>query len=103
VIVDRCPFCAIVSGDHTPERVGREGISLRQNNRPTGGQEVAHYHLHVTPRYRGDGGAPNSTGKTAMDAAERTRYAVELRDRCERWMCEDRMIEVCPDKIAWRR
>ena len=50
---------------------GCEGIGLRQNNRPTGGQEGAHYHLHVTPRYRGDGGAPNSIGKTAMDAGER--------------------------------
>lgn len=65
------------------EAFGCDGISLRQNNRPAGGQEVAHYHLHVTPSYRGDGGAPSSTGKTPMDAAERARDAMGLRDRCK--------------------
>jgi histidine triad (HIT) family protein len=32
-----------------------EGISTRQHNEPAGYQDVWHYHVHVTPRYSGDG------------------------------------------------
>lgn len=32
-----------------------EGVSTRQHNEPAGGQDVWHYHLHVFPRYEGDG------------------------------------------------
>lgn len=32
-----------------------EGVSTRQHNEPAGDQDVWHYHLHVTPRFRGDG------------------------------------------------
>jgi histidine triad (HIT) family protein len=32
-----------------------DGISLRQHNEPAGSQDVWHYHLHVYPRYIGDG------------------------------------------------
>ncbi len=31
-----------------------DGISTRQHNEPAGSQDVWHYHLHVTPRYRND-------------------------------------------------
>lgn len=31
-----------------------EGISTRQHNEPAGNQDVWHYHLHVTPRFRND-------------------------------------------------
>lgn len=31
-----------------------EGVSTRQHNEPVGDQDVWHYHLHVTPRFRGD-------------------------------------------------
>lgn len=31
-----------------------DGITLRQNNEPHGGQDVWHYHLHIYPRYEGD-------------------------------------------------
>jgi histidine triad (HIT) family protein len=27
------------------------GVTVRQNNEPAGGQDVWHYHVHVTPRY----------------------------------------------------
>lgn len=33
---------------------GCDGITLRQNNEPAGGQDVWHYHLHIYPRYEGD-------------------------------------------------
>ncbi len=31
-----------------------EGVSTRQNNEPAGNQDVWHYHLHITPRYKDD-------------------------------------------------
>lgn len=35
--------------------LGCEGISTRQHNGAAGDQDVWHYHLHVIPRYSGDG------------------------------------------------
>lgn len=34
---------------------GCEGFSTRQHNGPAGDQDVWHYHLHVFPRFAGDG------------------------------------------------
>lgn len=34
---------------------GCDGITLRQNNEPAGSQSAFHFHLHVYPRYDGDG------------------------------------------------
>jgi histidine triad (HIT) family protein len=35
--------------------LGAEGLNLLQSNGPLAGQEVFHFHLHLIPRYRGDG------------------------------------------------
>lgn len=32
-----------------------DGVSVRQNNEPHGGQDVFHVHFHVIPRFAGDG------------------------------------------------
>ena len=32
-----------------------DGINLRMNNREHAGQDVDHPHVHIVPRYRGDG------------------------------------------------
>jgi histidine triad (HIT) family protein len=32
-----------------------DGVSTRQHNEPAGNQDVWHFHLHVFPRYVGDG------------------------------------------------
>ena len=32
-----------------------DGVTVRQNNEPAGGQDVWHLHTHVIPRYIGDG------------------------------------------------
>jgi histidine triad (HIT) family protein len=32
-----------------------EGVSLLQTNEPAGGQSVFHFHIHVIPRWLGDG------------------------------------------------
>jgi histidine triad (HIT) family protein len=56
---------------------GCDGVSTRQHNEPGGQQEVWHYHLHVFPRWEGDGlyGSPWRD----TEPAERVEYADRLR------------------------
>jgi diadenosine tetraphosphate (Ap4A) HIT family hydrolase/sugar/nucleoside kinase (ribokinase family) len=56
---------------------GCDGVSTRQHNEPAGNQDVWHYHLHVTPRYKGD--QFYSTRRALMPVDERAKYAAELR------------------------
>ncbi len=56
---------------------GCEGVSTRQHNEPAGQQDVWHHHLHVLPRYAGDG-LYASPGE-ATTAAARAPYAAALR------------------------
>ena len=54
-----------------------DGVTVRQNNEPAGGQDVWHLHTHVIPRYIGDGmylGVP-----VRADDCDRARYADRLR------------------------
>ena len=37
--------------------LGCDGVNIIQNNEPTAGQTVFHFHMHVIPRYEGDGQA----------------------------------------------
>jgi len=37
------------------EATGCDGVNLLQNNNAAAGQEVFHSHLHIIPRYEGDG------------------------------------------------
>src|SRR5579871_3777444 len=54
-----------------------DGISTRQHNEPAGNQDVWHYHMHVTPRYRDDG--LYVSRRKLMPAEARARYAAEIR------------------------
>ena len=56
-----------------------DGITVRQNNEPAGGQDVWHLHTHVAPR-RG-GSQPQDYARA--DDAERARYAAILRRSLE--------------------
>ncbi len=60
---------------------GCPGTSTRQHNEPAGNQDVWHYHVHVFPRYPGDGlyGARPEWAKPAemATAADRLRAAYE--------------------------
>ena len=40
------------------ERLTPDGLNLTQSNRPAGWQDVFHFHLHVIPRWSGDGLTP---------------------------------------------
>lgn len=59
------------------ETYGCEGISTRQHNGPAGNQDVWHYHLHVFPRYSGDG--LYGARRRMTTPAERLPYAERLR------------------------
>ena len=55
------------------ETYGCDGTSTRQHNEPGGNQEVWHFHVHVFPRYEGDGlyGAHAETDHTRRAAPVR--------------------------------
>lgn len=59
------------------EIFGCEGISTRQHNGPAGNQDVWHYHLHVFPRFTGDGLWGGD--KVRYSSAERLEVAERLR------------------------
>lgn len=54
-----------------------DGVSTRQHNEPAGNQDVWHYHLHVTPRYKDD--QFYMTHQEFMPAEQRATLASELR------------------------
>lgn len=58
-----------------------DGIAVRQNNEPAGGQDVWHLHTHVVPRHN-DRPYPVYRLEQADDA-ERARYAALLRRSLE--------------------
>lgn len=37
------------------EKLGCDGLNLVQNNGEAAGQTVMHFHMHIIPRYKGDG------------------------------------------------
>ena len=57
---------------------GCEGTSTRQHNEPGGGQDVAHFHVHVFPRSAGDL-LYERNAETRVTAGERAPYAERLR------------------------
>lgn len=60
-----------------------DGVSTRQHNEPAGNQDVWHYHLHVTPRYTGDGFYGSQ--RALMPADERAKHAQKLRAQLAGW------------------
>ena len=58
-----------------------DGVAIRQNNEPAGGQDVWHLHTHVVPRHK-DRPSPENRWELA-DGPERARYAVLLRRSLE--------------------
>lgn len=57
-----------------------DGITLRQNNEPASEQHVFHYHLHIFPRYEGDGFNQSQTQKSRLaEPEERIPYVAKLK------------------------
>jgi histidine triad (HIT) family protein len=62
---------------------GCDGISTRQHNEPAGNQDVWHYHLHLFPRYAGDG--LYGSQKELLPEKERAAYAQKLELELKDW------------------
>jgi histidine triad (HIT) family protein len=54
-----------------------DGISTRQHNEPAGNQDVWHYHVHVTPRYKDD--EFYTTRREFMPVSQRALHAEKLK------------------------
>lgn len=57
------------------DAVGAEGVNIVMNNESAAGQIVPHVHVHIIPRFSGDGhkhwhGTPYAEGKAAVVAAK---------------------------------
>lgn len=60
---------------------GCDGVSTRQHNESAGGQDVWHYHTHVTPRYYGDNLYQKLlTSRVLMPLTKRAEHAKRLRE-----------------------
>ena len=62
------------------EAYGCPGTSTRQHNEPGGGQDVWHLHVHVFPRWPGDGLYVRQEEARWATPEERAPYAARLRD-----------------------
>jgi histidine triad (HIT) family protein len=61
------------------ETYGCEGTSVRQHNEPAGNQDAWHYHVHVYPRYPGDGLYGSRPYPEFVSAEARRPFAERLR------------------------
>ena len=46
---------AKIAAELLKEKLGADGLNIVQNNGETAGQTVRHFHIHIIPRYKGDG------------------------------------------------
>ncbi len=60
--------------------LGADGVNIVQNNGKAAGQEVSHIHVHVIPRFVGDGHHWNWKAKKYDDVEEMMELAGKLRD-----------------------
>ena len=59
-----------------------DGLNLHMNNREHGGQVVPHIHIHIIPRFKGDGHNPWQHSSKAKPE-ENARIAQEIRSAME--------------------
>ena len=69
--LERAMVLAQRIGAHMKEKLGCDGLNLVQNNGEAAGQTVFHFHLHLIPRYQGDGvGVSWKPGSLTNEAKE---------------------------------
>jgi histidine triad (HIT) family protein len=64
------------------EAVNAPASTIAINNGPASGQEILHVHVHIIPRFRGDGGGPIHSimkKKPELDAKEMKNIAERIR------------------------
>ena len=59
--------------------LGADGVNIMQNNGAASGQEVPHIHVHVIPRFEGDGHHWNWNAKKYDDFDEMAELADKMR------------------------
>ncbi len=59
--------------------LGADGVNIMQNNGKASGQEVPHLHVHVIPRFDGDGHHWNWNAKSYNDFDEMSELADRIR------------------------
>lgn len=76
----------IVSAKHISEKIknnlGADGIRISQSNGKAAGQDIMHFHLHIIPRYSGDGLSNNPTltiRSPKVDSEELKKIAEEIK------------------------
>ncbi|MBC8207187.1 MAG: HIT family protein [Kiritimatiellales bacterium] len=60
--------------------LGADGVNIMQNNGAAAGQEVPHIHIHVIPRFEGDGHHWNWNAKSYESAEEMEQLAERIRE-----------------------
>lgn len=63
--------------------LGADGVNIMQNNGTAAGQEVAHIHVHVIPRFSDDGHHWNWNAKKYDDFDEMAKLAEKLQDNLQ--------------------
>jgi histidine triad (HIT) family protein len=56
-----------------------DGITLLQNNEPSGGQRAFHFHLHIFPRFKDDHFTEKLSADRVSKPEERTQFAADLK------------------------
>lgn len=59
--------------------LGADGVNIMQNNGAAAGQEVPHIHVHVIPRFEGDGHHWNWNAKKYTNFEEMAELAKKMR------------------------
>lgn len=49
---------------------GAHGLNIKMNNREHGGQDVMHAHIHIVPRFKGDGAVKPLVQKHAYEEGQ---------------------------------
>ena len=65
--------------DKMRSELGAEGTNIMINNSPASGQEVPHLHIHVIPRFSGDGKTPHFAKKDSYADGEIKSYGEKLK------------------------
>jgi histidine triad (HIT) family protein len=69
---------AVVVARAVKSAMQADGINLWQSNEPIAGQTVFHFHIHVVPRWSGDGGI-HFAGRGRANPADLKRFAEGIR------------------------
>lgn len=77
-VLDHMMGVARMLDEKMRKELSAEGTNIMINNSPASGQEVPHLHIHVIPRYSGDGKTPHFNKDSYLDGEIKT-YGEKLK------------------------